>query len=194
MATPADTRSRLRGADRLVAALDEAIRDGTVEEITARVKQSLSGLIREGALALPEEARRPQGDGYARRLLHRSDELGYTVLAMIWGPEQGTPLHDHAGIWCVDGVLEGVVEVVQYELLAEEGDRCRFARRERVEAGVGTAGSLIPPFEYHTITNPRAETSITIHVYGGELDRCSVFVPEGEGWHRRETRDLAVDG
>ncbi len=26
---------------------------------------------------------------------------------MTWGPGQGTPLHDHAGIWCVEGVVEG---------------------------------------------------------------------------------------
>ena len=38
---------------------------------------------------------------------------------MTWGPGQGTPLHDHAGMWCVEGVLEGRIEVARYDLLDE---------------------------------------------------------------------------
>ena len=49
---------------------------------------------------------------------------------MTWGPGQRTALHDHAGIWCVEGVVEGEMAVTRYELLEEEEDGlCRFAER-----------------------------------------------------------------
>ena len=61
-------------------------------------------------------------DGYARRLLHRNDDLGYTAVVMTWGPGQRTPLHDHAGIWCVEGVVSGQMDVTQFDLVDESGD------------------------------------------------------------------------
>ena len=57
---------------------------------------------------LPDRFRVARAEGYARRLLHRNDRLGYTAVVMTWAPGQRTPLHDHAGIWCVEGVVEGI--------------------------------------------------------------------------------------
>lgn len=51
------------------------------------------------------------------------------------------------------------------------------------------AGALIPPLEYHTIHNPGATTSATIHVYGGEIAKCNVFVQQEKGC-RQEVRQL----
>lgn len=180
------------GCHRLVEALDRSVQAPTDEEVGARVKDCLEGMIRDGAIELPPHLRRGCPDRYARRLVHRSEAYGYTVLAMIWEPSQGTPLHDHAGMWCVEGVLEGEIEVVQHELLERDGDRLRFRPEGRVVAGKGSAGSLIPPFEYHTIRNPPGNgNAITLHVYGGEMTQCTIFEPEGEGWYRRRTRELS---
>lgn len=180
------------GCQRLVADLDRAVQAPSIEEVGARVQACLEELIRAGAVELPPDLRRGCPDRYARRLVHRSEAHGYTVLAMIWNPGQGTPLHDHAGMWCVEGVLEGEIEVVQHELLERQGDRLRFRPQERVIAGPGSAGSLIPPFEYHTINNPPGNgAAITLHVYGGEMTRCTVFEPEADGWFRQRTRELA---
>ena len=88
----------------------------------------------------------------------------------------------------------GDIEVTQYELLEEDGGRCRFEARSNVHAGLGSAGSLIPPFEYHTIRNPAEETTaITLHVYGHEMSQCSIFEPRSDGWYDRRTRDLSYD-
>lgn len=57
---------------------------------------------------------------------------------------------------------------------------------------VGASGALIPPREYHRMVNPSlTETAVTIHVYGGELDRCSAFVPCADGYHCGESRQLS---
>lgn len=169
----------------------DAVRGGDVEAITRRVKEDLAGKIRRDGLDLPPSYRRTLPDRYARRLLYRDPELPLTAVVMAWAPSQSTPLHDHSGIWCVEGVVEGEMEVVRYELLEERGELCRFAEVERLRAGTGSAGALIPPLEYHVLRNPTDATVVTLHVYGGEMDHCGVFEPQPDGSWRREERALS---
>jgi 3-mercaptopropionate dioxygenase len=166
--------------------------------IVERIKGDLERFIPDEGLRLPERFRRARADGYCRRLLYRDEELGFTALVMTWGPGQSTPLHDHAGIWCVEGVMEGELEVTRWELLEESAEGlCRFAHRGRVHARAGTAGALIPPFEHHVLANASADrVALTLHVYGGEMNHCSIFVPEpagASGTFRRQSRQLAYD-
>ena len=181
----------------LIEKLRAAARLRDTEAIAARIKGDLETFIpAEGGLRLPERFRRSRPDSYCRRLLYRDEELGFTALVMTWGPGQHTALHDHAGIWCVEGVVEGELEVTRYELLEESGDgRCRFEERGSVKASAGSAGALIPPFEHHVLANASDERlALTLHVYGGEMDRCSVFLPEAAaGLYRRETKLLSYD-
>jgi predicted metal-dependent enzyme (double-stranded beta helix superfamily) len=182
------------GCRALVEALDGVVGSAANAEVTTRaVRDVLHELIEGGAIELPPDLRRPAPGSYARRLVHSSPDLGYTVLAMVWGPGQGTPLHDHAGMWCVEGVVDGRIEVTQYRLLDRLGRRCRFERQETTTAGIGSAGRLIPPFDYHTIANARPdEPSITVHVYGGEMDHCSIFEPRDGGWYEEVHRRLTL--
>jgi predicted metal-dependent enzyme (double-stranded beta helix superfamily) len=152
---------------------------------------ALQEMLAVGGLALDPQYRQPRPDAYARRLFHRDPDGRYTVVVMTWGPGQGTALHDHAGIWCVECVVEGQMEIAQYDLVSRAGDRFRFEERSRVRAGTGAAGCLIPPFEYHTLSNAIADApSITMHVYGGEMDHCHVFEPTGDGTYARRRREL----
>ncbi len=176
----------------LIRALDLAVMQESVEAKTSAVKEALCRAI-AGGLSLPDPFRQPCEERYARRLLYQSPDLGYTALVMVWAPHQGTPLHDHSGIWCVEGVVDGQIDVTQYELEEERGGLCRFSCRGTVRAGVGSAGSLIPPFEYHTIANALEDAcSLTIHVYGGEMKECCIFEPVGEGWYERKRRVLTL--
>jgi hypothetical protein len=49
---------------------------------------------------------------------------------------------------------------------------------------------LIPPYEYHVLGNALPEqNSVTLHIYGGEMTRCSIYEPQPDGlWRRREKR------
>ena len=179
----------------LIERLREAVRLREVEAITERIKHHLEDFIPAEGLALPERFTRIRPGSYARRLLYRDEELDFTALVMTWGPGQRTALHDHAGIWCVEGVVQGQMEVTRYELLEEREDgACRFAERGRVLAVAGSAGALIPPFEHHILANLQPDVlSLTLHVYGGEMDHCSVFEPLSDGLYRKCLRSLTYD-
>jgi len=181
--------------DPLIGRLREAVLLGDVAAITERIKSDLESFIPAEGLTLPERFRRMKPGSYARRLLYRDPELGFTALIMTWGPGQGTALHDHAGIWCVEGVVEGEMEVTRYEMTEEvAAGLCRFVARGVVQATAGSAGALIPPFEHHVLANARPDrASLTLHVYGGEMDHCNVFEPAGDGLFRRCTKRLSYD-
>ncbi|MEM6796942.1 MAG: cysteine dioxygenase family protein [Acidobacteriota bacterium] len=186
--------SDFQGCEELVRRLDHAVSLGSVEEITAGVKETLTDLLTDQVVCLPLETLAPEGNSYARRLLYRSEEYGYVVIAMVWGVEQGTPLHDHDGVWCVEGVLQGEIEVTRYEALGQEGERWNFRQDDTIAAHIGESGTLIPPFDYHTIANRLDDkTAVTIHVYGRELEQASIFEPEGQGWYRRVVRQLSYN-
>ena len=171
--------------------LDAVIHAERIDRVPELVKAILVDSMQGGALAVPDSFRSPIEGTYARRLLHRDPEGQYTMVVMTWGPGQKTALHDHAGIWCVECVVDGRMEVAQFDLRAEHDGRYEFAERSRVVAGRGSAGCLIPPFEYHTLGNAAATPSITLHVYGGEMDHCHVFEPEADGSYRRVRKELA---
>jgi 3-mercaptopropionate dioxygenase len=172
--------------------LDEAVATGSPASVTQKVKTTLQDAIRGGALRLDPRFYLTRSDVYARRLLHRDQAGRYTVVVMAWGPGQGTALHDHAGIWCVECVVDGQMAVTQYDLVSEKDGAYRFAPQTRVTAERGAAGCLIPPFEYHTLANLRRDgPSVTLHVYGGEMDHCHVYEPSPDGLFHRAVRQLS---
>jgi predicted metal-dependent enzyme (double-stranded beta helix superfamily) len=186
--------SAFEAALHLIDRLDCAARAEGTAAITQHVKQSLADLISKGELLLPDRFHVPRPGGYARRLLHRNPELGYSAVVMTWSPGHCTPLHDHAGMWCVEGVVAGEVTVDRYDLLQQQADRYRFERVESLRAGCGACGSLIPPQEYHVLGNALVDRpAITLHVYGGDMERCRVFEPCPDGWYQEAFVPLGFD-
>jgi len=182
------------GLDKLIAAIDTAVALGDAAAVTRSLRQSLCALIRDPEVRLPDCVHEPVQDHYARREIYRSQRHGYSIVAMTWGPGQATPLHDHNGLWCVEGVWHGELEITQYELRERDGERFRFLATGGIQAGPGSAGSLIPPHEYHTIRNPSSEAiAITLHIYKGPMDCCSKFHPVDGDWHERERSELVTD-
>lgn len=185
------------GHDKLVAAVDAAVASGDEHAVTATLRSTLSRMIRDRDVQLPACVHEAIDDHYARRELYRSPSHGYSVVAMTWGPGQGTPVHDHSGLWCVEGVWDGELEIVQYELLEQDGDRFRFRAAGGMQAGPGSAGSLIPPHEYHTIRNVSSDRiAVSLHIYKGPMECCAKFMPQdqtGGEWYVRQDTQLLTD-
>jgi len=182
------------GHDKLVAALDSAVSSGDDHAVTSALRNTLCAMIRDRDVHLPDCVHEPIDDHYARREIYRSPRHGYSVVAMTWGPGQGTPVHDHCGLWCVEGVWDGELEIVQYELLEREGERFRFRAAGGMHAGPGSAGSLIPPHEYHTIRNVSEDAvAVSLHIYKAPMEACSMFVPQDGEWFARVDKTLCTD-
>lgn len=182
------------GRDRLIAAVDHAVRHEDPEQIAATLRTALCEAIADSRIQLPDCVHRPILDHYARRELYRSAEHGYSIVAMSWAPGQGTPLHDHSGLWCVEGVWLGQLEITQYRLLENDGERFRFRAESSVVGDCGSAGSLIPPHEYHTIRNASAaDLAISVHVYQSEMTRTAIFEPAAGEWYQRRMHVLETD-
>jgi predicted metal-dependent enzyme (double-stranded beta helix superfamily) len=183
-----------RGRDALLAVVEEAYAQPDGESLTHTLRDGLCRLIKEKAVSLPDCVFEPVEGHYARRELYACPERGTTIVAMTWAPAQGTPIHDHCGLWCVEGVWQGQLEITRYELEEEDGDRARFTRYETLLAGTGSAGSLLPPHEYHTIRNPSADRiAISLHVYQKAMGTCATFEPLGGDWYLRGSKALCLD-
>lgn len=182
------------GSRKLIDAIDAAVAAPDDQAVTDALRTALCRLIRDPEVRLPDCVLDAVPDHYARRELYVSDAHGYCVVAMTWGPGQGTPIHDHAGMWCVEGVWYGQLEITQYECLDNGGECCRFRPVGTLNAGPGSAGSLIPPHEYHTIRNPSDDAvAVSLHIYKRQMTCCSVFQPLGEDRYARATRQLCLD-
>ena len=181
---PSPSNARVR---EMVRRLDEAMTPRDDAGRCRNVKQVLEDTFVTGTEFLDARFLVPNPERYARRLMHRDPENRYTVIAMVWNVGQGTPLHDHAGIWCVECVYSGRIKVTSYNCHGgdPEHDLVQFKQETVIHAGVGQAGALIPPFEYHVLENAGDSPAITLHVYGGEMDHCHIFEPVGNGWLRR---------
>lgn len=132
---------------------------------------------------------------YARHLVFHGENSGCCIVAMSWGPGQGTPVHDHDGTWCVECCLEGQLEVIQYEYEGKQQEDTdalyRFSPKQTQRVGRGAVGCLIPPFEHHIIRNPFESRAVTLHVYGKELKKASCFYPVKDELYRRVERPLS---
>ncbi len=184
------------GRERLVAAIDAAMGAADVGGTVARIEHALREAIADPAIVLPACVHEPIIDHYARRELYRSARHGYSIIAMTWGPGQGTPLHDHDGLWCVEGVWQGALRITPYRLREDRGDIARLQPLPGVDGTRGSAGNLIPPDEFHVLRNASdTELAISVHVYQRPMEHCTVFVPEAgqADWYRRESRQMQTD-
>ena len=180
---------------RLIRRLEQVASEADIPSLCQAVKNVLVEELGTHRVTVPEKFLEPVPDGYARRCLFKDPEGRFTVVAMVWAAGQSTPLHDHAGSWCVECVYQGRIRVESYEMTEEQNGRARFKGVGTIDAGIGGAGALIPPFEYHTLANPFEETAVTVHVYQGELTWCHSFEPTDDPeWFTRERHDLVYNG
>lgn len=188
------TELTFTGKDLLIDLVNYACKQETISQTTDILRDGLSALIANKSVFLPECVFEPVEGHYARRELYKCPELGVTIVAMTWGPGQGTPIHDHCGLWCVEGVWQGRIEITSYELKENLDDKCRFIKHETILAEAGSSGSLIPPHEYHTIRNHNEyQAAISLHIYQDSMGNCSVFEPIGDSWYAKGKKMLCLD-
>lgn len=123
---------------------------------------------------LPDAYAAADGKAYRQYLLYADPLDRFSIVSFVWGPGQCTPIHDHR-VWGLVGVLRGEELSVSY---ARQPDgSLRPGATERLAKG--TVAAVSPDIgDIHAISNGLADkSSISIHVYGGNIGRIhrSVF-------------------
>lgn len=180
------------GRARLIDTIERAFNGTKIDP--AQLKQALESLYHEHSVVLPASLLRPDPGQYLRRRIHASQQHGYQLIAMTWGPQQATPLHDHAGSWCVDCLWHGEMDIIRHDLIAQHDGLLRFSARPAQRACAGTGDWLAAPAEYHTMRNPHPHrTAVSLHVYPHQFSHCDWFeAVDGQGWHRRHQSELPL--
>ncbi len=114
---------------------------------------------------------------YRQYLLFCDPLARFSVVSFVWGPGQATPVHDHT-VWGLVGMLRG-----------REGTQ-RFTWNAKLGTLVGGETAYLEPGAIEIISQSRGDlhrvwnaldndTSVSIHVYGGDIGaiRRHIYVP-----------------
>ncbi|QNQ99204.1 cysteine dioxygenase [Pseudomonas oryzihabitans] len=129
---------------------------------------------------LPEDCALPRPERYSQYLLHADARQRFSVVSFVWGPGQATPVHDHR-TWGLIGMLRGA-EIAQGFARDPAGRLLPEGAPVRLEPGQVEAVSPRVG-DIHQVSNAYADrTSISIHVYGGNIGavRRAVYAADGQ--------------
>jgi len=104
----------------------------------------------------------------------------YEALLILWPPGHTTPIHDHAGLWGIELVLDGVLEVESFALSLQSAPR--LVARDKSILGIGDHTSFSDADYAHRCHNlsPNQPT-LSLHIYGGELDTYRSYHQQRSG-------------
>lgn len=174
------------GLGELIRLTEEALGQRDCTAIVATLRARLPALIARHRGALGGEFLRADPQRRRRVELHHCPVLGYQILAMIWGPGQGTPIHDHHELWGVESTWHGELLVADFQPTTVAGELVRLEPRDAVCMRTGEALGLTPEQGLHLCRNPsQREVAVTVHIYARALDRFNLYVDAGDGWYRR---------
>ena len=125
---------------------------------------------------LPEAFAVPHPQYYQQYLLYADPLDRFSIVSFVWGPGQKTPVHNHT-VWGMVGQLRGEEKGTPYY---RQSDGC-FKAGESTIASPGHVDTVSPnTHDIHVVENHLPDqTSISIHVYGGNIGKIqrSVFDP-----------------
>jgi predicted metal-dependent enzyme (double-stranded beta helix superfamily) len=133
---------------------------------------------------------------FTRWRYERESDGRYTGLIMVWPAGYSTPIHDHAGLWGIELVLQGALSVEDHELVDDDRGKPqpRFVGTTLLEEGQSCA-FLGTPGHAHRCTNLSARRpAVTLHVYGGMLETYRNFDPIRGGRFVVESTIARIDG
>jgi predicted metal-dependent enzyme (double-stranded beta helix superfamily) len=155
-----------RRLERFVSAVEAALVPQSAEtEVLGRVVPAMAELVAQDDW-LPDAFAQPHPTYYQQYLLHRDADARFSIVSFVWGPGQGTPIHDHT-VWGVIGMLRGA-ELAQGFRRDETGIRAE-GEPERLRPGdVAVVSPAIG--DIHRVRNAFDDrVSISIHVYGADI-------------------------
>jgi len=153
-------------AERLPFAVRDVLTDALTSDLLISLVDSL--------LDLPRAANR-----YTRHVLHADPKGRFTVVGLVWEPQQFSPVHAHF-TWCTYRVLSGELTETQFAWDAASNAASAVSTITR-KAGQSACGHAGLGF-IHRLGNATSagemgsEPAVSLHVYGVDAERISTHV------------------
>ncbi len=145
----------------LVGQIERAC-EGEADLVPYRVRQALVTIALKELL--PTLSAMPQSNQtYTRHILHADPAGRFTVVALMWGAQQFSPVHAHHA-WCAYRVVQGMLTESHFEWDRLAGRAYLF---NKVGRGVGDSVCGHAGLELiHRLGNETCTPAVSIHVYG----------------------------
>jgi predicted metal-dependent enzyme (double-stranded beta helix superfamily) len=127
---------------------------------------------------------------YLRIPLVPAHATNYSVLLIAWPAGHNTPVHDHDGLWGIELVLDGALQVESFSLAIE--DKPHLVSRGSTVLGLGDSATFSDADFAHRCRNLSArKPALSLHVYGGELEAFRAYAKDARGdWHATAHRTI----
>lgn len=178
----------------IIRATELAMAARDAQTIVTRLAKDIAPLITSAAGRLPAEFLRVSPDGQRRIELHHDPVTGYQILALVWGPGQGTAVHDHAGSWGIEAVWCGSLLVADYVVEESAADAVKLRPSNAEHVAAGQIVTVTPAQNIHMCRNTSArEVTVSLHIYGTALDEVTEYSALGDGWYQAARRWLPLE-
>ncbi|MBK1780207.1 cysteine dioxygenase [Advenella sp. WQ 585] len=146
-------------------------------DILEQAKLIMSDLVSKDDW-LDESFAKPHPEYYQQYLLYGDPLNRFSLVSFVWAGGQQTPVHDHT-VWGVIGMLRGAETERHFAFnennILEATDKVATLKPGQVACVSPSIGDI------HQVSNAfQDQTSISIHLYGGNIGRIQrhVFYPE----------------
>jgi hypothetical protein len=166
----------------------QALSHVTVDELGAELAHLSWAECAPSANSLPGAA-----DRFRRHPIIGAEKLGCSALLMYWPPGHATLPHDHGGFWGIEVVLDGALHVEEF---VREGmpQSPKLTKSNAIYLGIGDAAVFTSPRYVHRCRNlSNAAPTLTLHIYGGTLERYVAFDNDASGILRPTPRIALSD-
>lgn len=146
------------------------------ESVLGEGKEHLARLVAEDDW-LPDAFTKPHPEFFQQYLLYCDPLERWSAVSFVWGPGQKTPVHDHT-VWGLVGQLRGAERETMFE---RNGDGPLIVGDSAVLQPGGITAVSPTIGDIHVVANDVPDkTSISIHVYGGNIGAVArhVFEPD----------------
>lgn len=154
---------------------------------------ALAEVVRWDGCPRASDLQRPAAGAYGRFPLVDPAAAGYSALLIRWPGAYVTEVHDHDGLWGVEVVLDGALEVTSYVIARHP--RLRLDAHRRDLLGVGDCAVFSGVDHAHRCRNLSSTgAALSLHIYGGALRGFqSYHRTRGDAWTAQWCRTAQVD-
>ena len=149
-------------------------------EITTRLAPLTGALAMGRTWLVPRHHECDAEQGFGVHVLHEEPDHTLMVFVAAWLPGRGVRPHNH-GTWAVVAGVDGFERNFFWKRL-DDGLRPGYARLRKQSEKVFGPGDVLTilPDDIHSVINETAQVSVSLHVYGYNLNLAtrSEFDPE----------------